>query len=138
MNFIPVNSKFNNAKTKEDLQRFYRRVKLHSYFNDPDKHIQHDPTSEESIFNKHKRTMSSWTPSDIHPSIATFISRCDEDISRVRVGKQNVNLSRSGYQAIDSLKKNNNIVIKKADKGGAVVVWRKDLYIAEGTRKLSN
>ena len=81
---------------------------------------------------------SAWTPSDIHPSIATFISRCDKDISRVRVGKQNVNLSKREYQAIDSLKKNNNIVIKKADKGGAVVVWRKDLYIAEGTRQLSN
>jgi hypothetical protein len=30
------------------------------------------------------------------------------------------------------------IVIKPADKGGAVVVWRRDLYLAEAERQLSN
>ncbi|GFR65041.1 telomerase reverse transcriptase [Elysia marginata] len=36
------------------------------------------------------------------------------------------------------LKNRNDIIIKPADKGGAVVVWRKDLYLAEGARQLSN
>ena len=29
-------------------------------------------------------------------------------------------------------------MIKPADKGGAIVVWRKDLYIAEAERQLSD
>ena len=35
-----------------------------------------------------------------------------------------------------SLKSRQDIVIKPADKGGAVTVWRRDLYIAEGERQL--
>ena len=31
-----------------------------------------------------------------------------------------------------------DIIIKSADKGGAVVVWRRDLYIAEAERQLNN
>ena len=37
-----------------------------------------------------------------------------------------------------TLHDNNNIVIKQADKGGAVVAWRKDLDQAEAERQLSD
>ena len=35
-------------------------------------------------------------------------------------------------------KKRKDIVIKAADKGGAVVVWRADLYQKEALRQLSD
>lgn len=40
-------------------------------------------------------------------------------------------------QALRNIKSRDNTVIKKADKGGAVVVWNKELYLAEGERQLS-
>ena len=40
--------------------------------------------------------------------------------------------------AILSLKKREDIIIKPADKGDDVVVWRKDLYNFEAERQLSD
>ncbi|XP_033099986.1 uncharacterized protein LOC117103523 [Anneissia japonica] len=40
--------------------------------------------------------------------------------------------------ALRTLRNNHDYVIKRADKGGATVVWRRDLYISEGERQLSN
>ena len=42
------------------------------------------------------------------------------------------------WSALKSLKKRKDIVIKAADKGGAVVVWRADLYQKEALRQLSD
>ena len=39
---------------------------------------------------------------------------------------------------LKSLKKRKDIVMKAADKGGAVVVWRADLYQKEALRQLSD
>ena len=140
LSFIPTSAKNNRNKTNVDLQRFYRRVKLHAYFNDPDKPISEnsDVTKEYSVFNKYKKAASSWTPTDVHPSISRFILRCNEDISRIHRRKHHSNFTKEEHQALDHLKNNEDILIKKADKGGAVVVWKKDLYIAEGERQLND
>ena len=39
---------------------------------------------------------------------------------------------------LKNLSKRNDIVVKSADKGGAVVVWRSDLYQKEALRQLSD
>ncbi|KAJ8031858.1 hypothetical protein HOLleu_25198 [Holothuria leucospilota] len=41
-------------------------------------------------------------------------------------------------KALLSLKKNKNLIIKPADKGGATVVWRRDLYVSEAEKQLSD
>jgi hypothetical protein len=41
-------------------------------------------------------------------------------------------------EALRSLRSRDDVVIKPADKGGAVVVWRKDLYLAEANRQLAD
>ena len=48
------------------------------------------------------------------------------------------NISKEERMAISSLEKRQDIIIEPADKGGAVVVWRKDLYISEAERQLSD
>ena len=91
-----------------------------------------------ALVNKYKKAASSWTPIDVHPSISRFILRCNEDISRIHYRKHHSNFTKEEHQALDHLKNNEDILIKKADKGGAVVVWKKDLYIAEGERQLND
>ena len=88
LSFIPVNQNFNKSNTQEDLQRFFRRVKLHAHFNDPDKPITNIDDNEDSLLNKYKKSSSSWTPSDVHPSINNFISRCKEDIDNINSKKK--------------------------------------------------
>ena len=58
LSFISTSVKKNRNKTNVDLQRFYRHVKLHAYFNDPDKPISEnsDVTTEYSVFNKIQET----------------------------------------------------------------------------------
>ena len=51
---------------------------------------------------------------------------------------QTSNLNGAEIDALKNLKSRNDIVIKPADKGGRVVVWRKDLYIEEGLSQLEN
>ena len=47
-------------------------------------------------------------------------------------------LTPAERQAVTSLKKNSNIVVKPADKGGATVIMNKADYITEADRQLSN
>ena len=39
---------------------------------------------------------------------------------------------------VQAFKKNKNLIIKSADKGGATVVWQRDLYTAEAEKQLSD
>ena len=52
--------------------------------------------------------------------------------------KPRYNITKKERIAIKSLKTNEKIVIKSADKGGATVIWNKKDYIAEGNRQLEN
>lgn len=48
------------------------------------------------------------------------------------------NLTKKETNALKWLSANENIIIKRADKGGAVVVWGRNQYIAEAMRLLDN
>lgn len=58
--------------------------------------------------------------------------------TRIRHANIKDNLTAAERQALSELRKNNSVVIKPADKGGAVVVMDRELYIAEGMRQLSD
>jgi len=47
-------------------------------------------------------------------------------------------LTQDEKTALQDLKRHNDVIIKPADKGGAVVVWKSDLYIQEANRQLSD
>ena len=48
------------------------------------------------------------------------------------------NLTLQQLKTIQELRKNEEIIIKPADKGGAVVIMQKDLYLQEAMRQLNN
>ena len=50
----------------------------------------------------------------------------------------NSNIDRNERESLKSLSKNHNIVIKGADKGGAVVIQNCSDYIREGDRQLGD
>lgn len=55
-----------------------------------------------------------------------------------RVGWTKSNLSCYELEALDQLSSNDNIVIKPADKGSAVVIMDRDDYLREGFRQLND
>ena len=69
-----------------------------------------------------------------------FHQKSRHDINKLKFSRNTKfsNLSSEEWSALKSLKKRKDIVIKAADKGGAVVVWRADLYQKETLRQLSD
>ena len=75
-------------------------------------------------------------PEDQFGSLELFIRQCRHDIDILPKFRPNrpLNLTKSELSALKSLRARNDIVIKPADKGGALVVWRGDLYGDEAHR----
>ena len=89
-----------------------------------------------------KPKTSSWTPPEgQHPSLDVFISKCRIDINNIltnHITSMHSNTSSEDRNAIKRLQERKYIVIKPADKGGAIVVWRLDLYFQKALRQISN
>ena len=48
------------------------------------------------------------------------------------------NISKDELQAVHNLKTDNDLIVKPADKGGAIVIWPRDAYLAEAYRQLND
>ena len=70
----------------------------------------------------------------------TYKKKCRHDIQKLKFNCHTKfsNLSSEEWLALKNLSKRHDIVIKSADKGGAVVVWRSDLYKEEALRQFSD
>ena len=62
---------------------------------------------------------------------------CSSDLIELKK-KHSHNLTHKQKRALKELRRNEDIVIKSADKGGAIVIWSKQDYIKEARRQLSN
>lgn len=129
LSFVPAPRSCNSYDILRDAQKMTRRFKLRYFFRD-------SANRERSIFESINPKTSNWTPYISHPVIQYFADRVPCVATTKRPNPSN--LSREEVQAIASVRARSDIVIKPADKGGAVVVWRKDLYIEEALRQLSD
>ena len=98
-------------------------------------------TSNKDIFETLQVPKSKWTPPEGQfASLDFFIKKCRHDIHKLKFNHNTKfsNLSSEEWAALKNLSKRNDIVVKSADKGGAVVVWWSDLYQKEALRQLSD
>ena len=138
LNFVPISKKTDKFSVKQDVEKFLRRVQLKAFFHDKkdDSNISNEDTFETLQVRKSK-----WTPPEGQfASLDFFSKKCRHDINKLKFNRNTKfsNLSSEEWSALKSLKKRKDIVIKAADKGGAVVVWRADLYQKEALRQLSD
>lgn len=145
LKFVPTRSP-NKVKMEEDLEEFYRRLRLHAHFNldlAKDVAISLDlDDSTDNYFNKFEmKSKGSWCPSEGESrTLDTFIHTTRSEIEKLDLkwkSKYN-NMSVAEKKALNNLRSRDDIVIKQADKGGATVVWSKEMYITEGLRQLSD
>ena len=85
------------------------------------------------------RGKSSWEPESVrNPNIYKYLDNVHSDI--LNLYTQNyynpLNISKEEQEAIRSLKQIDNISIKKADKGGKILLWPKDMYYARPQNNL--
>ena len=80
-----------------------------------------------------------FTPKEGHfEAVDRFISKCHDDFSQSNFKpQQRSNLKADEEKALQKLRNREDIVIKPTNKGGAVVVWIKDLYCDEAKKELS-
>ncbi|XP_060073403.1 uncharacterized protein LOC132553191 [Ylistrum balloti] len=118
-----------SQEIEESTRKSNRRVRLKHFF-------RNQPASEPQPFRK----ASGWTPpSGIDSHLDTFLNIITETIkTEVAPRKVKNNLTKQERLALESLMNNVEIIIKPADKGGAVVVMDKTDYINEAHRQLYN
>ncbi|KAK3090867.1 hypothetical protein FSP39_015326 [Pinctada imbricata] len=85
---------------------------------------------------------STWEPGPSKcGALEAYIDAVQEGIEKLlntNSGRSKDNLNKTERKALQSLKDNDSIVIKKADKGSTVVVLNKSDYIDEALRQLSS
>ena len=74
--FIPTPGIYSKSKLKDQLQNFYRLIKLRAYIKDTESTTKKD---ENTIFIPEKQ--KPWTPSQNHHSIVTFNDLVQHDIN---------------------------------------------------------
>ena len=132
----------------KDLNKFHLGIKRHlalGKFKTPNTNVTPPPsqterTGPENPFSHPKfRNPSKWNPPG--PMIVEHMSLLNQEhIVDKHTPKKNLrfNLSKEERSAKHTLSKDKNIVIKKADKGSAVVIQNRSDYIKEGLRQLTD
>ncbi|KAL5020728.1 hypothetical protein ScPMuIL_002188 [Solemya velum] len=114
--FTPT-PKPNITEMKSDVQKFCRKLRLREFFG-------YDTSTDNSLV----RNKSNWAPNrgrDSH--LDCFIDTITKfPVTNSKNFKQNI--SKAEQRALEKLKQDETIVIKEADKGGAIVIMDKDYY----------
>ena len=118
--------------------------KLHKEENQEESAAEHESEEEPEDESPHKllRPSKGYKPED-HKMDSNIMRYKTTVLNEMKIELANrrrprFNTTKQERKAMRSLKKNQDIVIKPADKGGAIVIMNKDDYIKEGIRQLSN
>ena len=110
----------NSEELIKDTREFTRKLRLGEYFLDADEHSDDSIARNKSKFmppRGRNYTLDKYID-HLHASAATSTSN-----QSIRP-----NISYSQRQALKALQENQNLIIKEADKGGAIVLMDRDYY----------
>ena len=93
------------------------------------------------MLSKFDNKQTNWTPKPgkFH-ALDFYIDKCRRDINKIKFNNppKRFNNSLEERRALIHLRQREDIFIKAADKGGAVAVWHKQLYMDEAYRQLTD
>ncbi|CAJ0967794.1 unnamed protein product [Ranitomeya imitator] len=144
--FCPV-PHFDTFQVDQELHRFFRTLRLKVHFSNTPFETTPDLTKTSSGFSLKSlglRTSSSFQPPKTYHPVETFIEVVNRDVKEILgsidkgLVKVKNNLSREEYRSLMDLKNNRNLIIKPADKGGAIVVLDRTYYINEILSQLND
>jgi len=151
LNFCPTPGEPNAFELRQDLDKFHVSLRRKQFFS---KKIDLDDSTssilnfscsfnslcrDDGPFNHQKfRNPSKWNPPGPVNLEAMIVSNEHHLNGSTPYSPGNQNLTLQEKEALETLKNNTNIVIKKADKGSAVVIQDLNDYITEGLRQLND
>ena len=77
-------------------------------------------------------------PKRKYEAIELYLSRLEEEISSLDYKVGYSNLTKGERDAVYSLKNDNSVIIKEADKGSAVFVWNREDCLKEAKSQLND
>ena len=147
LNFCPTPTKEPNmGAISQDLKNFHIKIQRESFFHENNNDSlnlsrAHSQYTQQTQGFKHYtfKKRSTWVPAP-NTNVAAFIACNERDLNDHTTPPRgnNNNISRLEQMAIGTLKSNQKIVIKPADKGSAIVILNRTDYIAEGERQLTD
>ncbi|XP_041417050.1 uncharacterized protein LOC121393214 [Xenopus laevis] len=128
LKFVPTNTS-EPFEVFKDIHRFKRQLKLKDHFKGMTQ-------VEKSPFTK----KSSFEPPNTAHTISTFTQLLTRDSIKIHqmTKKGHSNLTRLEKEAITTVKADRDIIIRQADKGGAIVLLDKYFYIQEILNQLGD
>ena len=100
----------------------------------------YNPSTEDQLFKP--KTNKKWRPDKNHHTVETYIeatkNALETEEQNNNKNKYYNNLTKGERKALKELADRNDIIITKADKGGAVVIIDVEDYVKEAEHQLSN
>jgi hypothetical protein len=131
LGFVPTSRGPAITKHNEQLARFENTLQNFYFFSKQGK--------ADSVYVKQPFTgRSRWRPPNSNPNISRFVRELNIKLLDTRKSKLKYNINKKEQIALLNLKNNNSIIIKKADKGGCIVVMDRYDYITKAETMLSD
>lgn len=137
LNYVPVNSSDQFEFTK-DFYRFCRKIRMKMYFADSNITKEKISTTPARL-----KARSTFDPPVTSHMLEAFKEIVTQDVAK-KWDKWNItkstprNITQQEKSALRELENDPSIVLKKADKGGSIVVMDTQMYLNEARRQLSD
>ena len=129
---------FDEFSVKQDVEKFLCHIQLKAFFHNKE---DDSKTSDKDIFETLQTRKSKWTPPEGQfACLDFFVNKCHHDINKLNFDHNTKfsNLSSEERLALENFSKRKDIIVKAADKGDVLVVWRANPYQKEALRQLSD
>ena len=126
LKYVPA-KKGNQNDRQESLHRFKGSHRLRYHFRNSPGLVKHP-----------FRERSSWEPPRASPDIESYLSRTRSEVEELPEVSRRDNMSIELRRALNTLSRDESLVIKAADKGSGIVVEDRSSYISDGLEHLSD
>ena len=116
----------NNIELKKDLHEFTRKLRLLEFHKDKEENNQNQENSQTPLIKDKSRFNPPQNQNKFLDTSCKFL--LNQNIDNENNRKIKYNLSKDEWKALKELQQDKNIIIKEADKGGAVVIMNVQHY----------
>ena len=139
LNFCPTPGEVNMYELYKDLQKFFRRIRIRDFFNDFEEECTDGIDKDLASFLKTFKPPSKWNPPKSNTIIEGYIETVTQEyLNWLPKKPRKMNLSFKQQTVLKDLAEDPHLIIKKADKGSAVVVMNTIDYVRECYKQLSD
>ncbi|XP_056406904.1 uncharacterized protein LOC130298045 [Hyla sarda] len=121
---------------KENITTFTTPAERQAIRDLEDLLTEQETSRENQVLTCIKPRSKNFPSLSVCPIIDTFVNIVDEEFKKIKRNTYNDNLTREERQSLERLRKLNDVIIKRADKGGNIIVWPREMYEAEARRQL--